>query len=76
MQQIQRFFGRGGLARFLGISEARIGQIDPEPDALVDGRSVWLPETAARMKLERETWLARRRAGSKRTRSQAAGASA
>ena len=67
--QIQRFLGRGGLARFMGISEARIGQIDPAPDALVDGRPVWLPETAARMKLERETRLAQRRqAGSKRAR--------
>jgi hypothetical protein len=75
MQQIQRFFGRGGLARFMGISEARIGQIDPEPDALVDGRPVWLPETAARMKLERETRLAERQAGSKRKRT-AAGAPA
>ncbi|MEA3186745.1 MAG: hypothetical protein QOD99_575 [Chthoniobacter sp.] len=69
MQQIPRFLGRGSLARYMGISEARIGQINPQPDALVDGRSVWLPETAARMKLERETWLAERQAaGSKRTR--------
>jgi hypothetical protein len=73
--QIQRFFGRGGLARYMGISEARIGQLDPGPDALVDGRPVWTPETAARMKLERETRLAERQAGSKRKRS-AAGASA
>lgn len=68
MQQIQRFLGRGGLARYMGISEARIGQIGPAPDALVDGRPVWLPETAARMKLERETRLAQRQAGSKRPR--------
>lgn len=73
--EIQRFLGRGGLARYMGISEARIGQIDPEPDALVDGRPVWLPETAARMKLARETRLAERQAGSKRTRP-AVGASA
>jgi hypothetical protein len=57
---IQRFFGRGGLARYMGISEARIGQLDPPPDALVDGRPVWLPETAARLKLERETRRAER----------------
>ena len=63
---IQRFFGRGGLARFIGISEARIGQINPQPDALVDGRPVWLPETAARLKVERESRRAHRQAG-KRT---------
>jgi hypothetical protein len=61
--EIQRFFGRGGLARFMGISEARIGQINPQPDALVDGRPVWLPETAARLKVARESRRAHRQAG-------------
>jgi len=64
---IQKFFGRGGLARYMGISEARVGQLDPAPDALVDGRPVWLPETAARLKLERERRRAERQVG-KRTR--------
>jgi hypothetical protein len=60
---IQKFFGRGGLARYIGVSEARVGQIDPAPDALVDGRPAWSPETAARLKLEREARLAKRQAG-------------
>jgi hypothetical protein len=59
---ITRYFGRGGLARYLGISEARVGQINPAADALVDGRPVWLPETAARLKLQREEQRAERRA--------------
>lgn len=59
---IQRYLGRGGLARFLGISESRTCQLDPPPDALVDGRPVWLPETAARVKVERETRRAEREA--------------
>lgn len=59
---IPTFFGRGGFARFLGISEARVGQIDPAPDALVDGRPIWGPETAARVKVEIETRRARRQA--------------
>lgn len=63
--EIQRFLGRGGLARFLAISEARVGQINPEPDALVDGRPVWLPETAARLKVARESRRAHRQAGKK-----------
>ena len=62
---IQRFFGRTGLARFIGVSEARVGQIDPAPDALVDGRPAWSPETAARLKLEREERLAKRQAAKK-----------
>lgn len=65
---IQKFLGRGGLARFIGISEARIGQINPLPDALVDGRPVWRPETAARMKLDRERRRARQQASGKRQR--------
>jgi hypothetical protein len=69
--KVQQFFGRGGLARFMGISEARIGQINPQPDALVDGRPVWLPETAARLKVERESRRAQRQAVSKRPRAAA-----
>jgi hypothetical protein len=52
---IRRYLGRGGLARYVGISEARVGQISPLPDALVDGRPVWLPETAARLKDKRDS---------------------
>lgn len=58
-----RYFGRGGLARYLGISEARVGQINPAADAFVDGRPIWLPETAAALKLARETQRATRHAG-------------
>jgi len=57
MHVVQRLFGRGGLARFLGITETRVGQINPPPDALVDGRPAWSYETAARLKAEREARL-------------------
>jgi hypothetical protein len=57
---ILRFYGRGALARFLGVSEVRISQINPAPDAFVDGRPVWLPATAARLKAEREARRAER----------------
>lgn len=67
-----RYFGRGGLARFLGISEARVGQIDPAADAFVDGRPVWLPETAVRLKVEREARRAERQAGKRRSAAHAA----
>jgi hypothetical protein len=59
---IQRYFGRSGLARFLGVTETRVGQLNPSPDALVDGRPVWALETAARLKVTRESRLAERQA--------------
>jgi hypothetical protein len=55
-----RYFGRNGLGRFLGVSDTRIGQINPPADAWVDGRPVWSEETAARMKRDREKRRARR----------------
>jgi len=58
----KQLFGRSGLARFLGISDRRVGDVAPPPDALVDGRPAWLPETAARLKVEREARRAKRQA--------------
>ena len=60
-RSLPQFYGRNGLGRFLGVSDTRIGQINPPPDASVDGRPVWSEETAARMKLEREARRAQRR---------------
>ena len=53
-EMLPKFLGRSGLARFLGISDARVGQISPAPDAFLDGRPVWLLETAERLRAERE----------------------
>ncbi len=69
---MQRFLGPGGLARFLGISEVRTRQIVPPPDALIDGRPAWTPETAARLKVELEARRAGRQAGKRAGRSTAA----
>jgi hypothetical protein len=55
---IQIFVGRVGLARILDLSEQWVRQLDPPPDALIDGRPAWTLETSARLKVE----LAARRA--------------
>ena len=54
------FLGRAGLARYLSVSETRIGQLNVPPDALADGRPLWTPETAARLKFQRDQRLAAR----------------
>jgi hypothetical protein len=69
---VPTYLGRGALARFLGIGESRLQQINPEPDAIVDGRSIWLLETAARLKREREAQQRTRGAGRKRSTAEAA----
>jgi hypothetical protein len=51
---LPRFYGPAGLARFLGVSDTRVRQIKPAPDALLDGRPVWSQETANRLKRERD----------------------
>ena len=71
---IQTFVGRVGLARLLGLTEQWVRQLDPVPDALIDGRPAWLMQTAARLKAERDVSRAQRKARrSKRARAQQAG---
>lgn len=57
---VPTYLGRGGLARFLGIGESRVDQLNPAPDATVDGRSIWSLESARRLKAEREARAAQR----------------
>jgi len=57
---IPRFIGRNGLALFLGVSATRVDQLKVPPDAIVDGRPAWLPETAKRVKAERDARRNRR----------------
>ena len=59
-QPVPQYFGRNGLGRFVGVSDTRIGQMNPQADATVDGRPVWSLETAIRLKREREARVAHR----------------
>jgi len=67
---IPRFLGRNALGRYVGLSDTRITQLNPPPDATVDGRPVWSEETATRLKREREARAAQR--GGRRERAEAA----
>jgi hypothetical protein len=64
MAGVQRFIGRGGLAIFLEISATRVDQLKVPPDAIIDGRPAWSPETATRVKAERAARRRKRRGAS------------
>jgi hypothetical protein len=54
MQQVQRLFGCGGFARYLGVTETAVRLMRIPPDALVDGRKAWTEQTVRRVKAERD----------------------
>jgi hypothetical protein len=58
---IPKYLNRQELARYLEISTTRVAQIGPKPDILLGDAPGWLPETAARIKRDREGRRSRRR---------------
>lgn len=63
---IPRFYGRTDLARYLGVSVTRIGQLNIPADAWAGDRPLWTPATASRLRIELEQRRAARIRGAKR----------